>query len=572
MKDQTIRGRLQFLLRRLRLGAGAFFILWAGFVLLYVFTGQTILKEEDEIRTTEKIESRFLSLQEPLIVYLETQSLSQKIRFDTILQSTISKMPDYSALSGEARSRLFGKRVKGMLFQVQALGNALFVPGIDQRQRQQLTLSLTNLLFETVHNDIGPFLDHLRLKERQTIHRIILVILFNLLFFVSELILFLWLEGLLKDLMENAVLKPIENLAIWAWSVAKGESPDSSSIESVPKDAEMRELIESINMMKDSLELALGQTRRKLQHNELLSMIIQASGFMSREQDVIDVSRQALVTVFGHSPVEIHFNLRKESEIDECWAIRKGGMITDQDWNGLVRCHQCEHAQKERTYLCAPILSAEETLGTITLRSEAAVEWSEEDRSFLRDVSAHVGMALSKLRLLHRHRNEAILDPLTGLYNRRYLDDFFQRVMALIRRHGKHYSFVMLDIDHFKEINDTYGHETGDQVLRELAGIIRGSMRQGEDMPSRIGGEEFALIVLGDREQALVVAEKIRKKVLDNWSPPRDLRVTISAGISELTPDCVLATVMKEADEALYQAKKEGRNRTILSGEGKSLS
>lgn len=382
----------------------------------------------------------------------------------------------------------------------------------------------------------------------------------------------MWLEGLLKELMENAVLKPIENLAVWAWSVAKGESPDSASIESVPKDAEMRELIESIKMMKDSLVLALGQTKRKLQHNELLSMIIQASGFMSREQDVIDVSRQALVTVFGHSPVEIHFNLRKEGEIDECWAIRKGGLITDQDWNGLVRCHQCEHAERERTYLCAPIQSAEETLGTITLRSDAEVEWSEEDRSFLRDVSAHVGMALSKLRLLHRHRNEAILDPLTGLYNRRYMDDFFQRVLALIRRHGKHYSFIMLDIDHFKEINDTYGHETGDLVLRELSDIIRGSMRQGEDMPARIGGEEFALIVLGDREQALVVAEKIRKKVLDNWSSPRELKVTISAGISEFTPECALATVMKEADEALYQAKKEGRNRTVISGERKSLS
>lgn len=173
---------MQFLLRRLRLGAGAFFLLWAGFVLLYVFTGQAILKEEDEIRTTEKIENRFLSLQEPLIVYLETQSLSQKIRFDTILQSTVSRMPDSLTFSGEARSRLFEKRVKGMLFQVQALGNALFVPGIDQRERQQLTLSLTNLLFETVHNDIRPFLDHLRSKENQTIHRIILVILFNLLF------------------------------------------------------------------------------------------------------------------------------------------------------------------------------------------------------------------------------------------------------------------------------------------------------------------------------------------------------------------------------------------------------
>jgi len=572
MQDQTIRDRLHSLLRKLRLGAGLFFMVWAGFVLLYVFTGQTILKEEDSIRTTEKIENSFLSLQEPLIVYLETQSPSQKIRFDTILQETLSNIPDDAARFREGHSSLFRARLKGMLFQVQALGNALFVPGISPQDRQQLTLSLTNLLFETVHNDIRPFLAHLRTEESRTIHRIIRVILFNLLFFVSELILFLWLEGLLKELMENAVLKPLESLAVWAWSVAKGDSPDSSSIASIPKDAEMRDLVESINMMKDSLVMALGQTRRKLQHNELLSMIIQASGFMSREQDVIDVSRQALMTVFGNETIEIHFNLREEGEIDECWAIRKGGLISDQDWSGLVRCHQCEHSQEDRTYLCAPIQSAEETLGTITLRTDDQIDWTEENRAFLRDVAAHVGMALSKLRLLRRHRNEAILDPLTGLYNRRYLEDFFQRVLALMQRHGKPHSFIMLDIDHFKEINDAHGHEQGDQVLKQLSDIIRGSMRQGEDMPSRIGGEEFALIVLGGKEQAFVVAEKIRKKVLDNWGPSRGLKVTVSAGISEFTPDSVLATVMKEADEALYQAKKDGRNRTVISASLKELS
>ena len=569
MRDQTIRDRLHSLLRRLRLGAGAFFIVWAGFVLLYVFTGQSILQEEDRIRTTEKIENSFLSLQEPLIVYLETQSPSQKIRFDTILQETLARMPAGSGILAENRSRLFAERVRGMIFQVQALGNALFVPGITPGARQQLTLSLTNLLFEAVHNDIHPFLRHLRTRESRTIHRIVLVILFNLLFFVSEIVLFLWLEGLLKELMENAVLKPLERLAVWALSVAKGDSPDSFSPESIPKDAEMRDLVESINMMKDSLVMALGQTRRKLQHNELLSMIIQASGFMSREQDVIDVSRQALMTVFEDETVEIHFNLRKEEGIDECWAIRKGGLISDQDWSGLVRCHQCEHAQEGRTYLCSPIQSAEETLGTITLRSGTRIDWTDEDRTFLRDVAAHVGMALSKLRLLHRHRNEAILDPLTGLYNRRYLEDFFQRVSSLMRRHGKPHSFIMLDIDHFKEINDAHGHEAGDKVLKEVSDIIRGSMRQGEDMPARIGGEEFALIVHGGREQAFVVAEKIRKKVSENWGPSRGLNVSISAGISEFAPDSVLSGVMKEADEALYRAKKEGRNRTVISGESK---
>jgi diguanylate cyclase (GGDEF)-like protein len=170
---------------------------------------------------------------------------------------------------------------------------------------------------------------------------------------------------------------------------------------------------------------------------------------------------------------------------------------------------------------------------------------------------------------LHRHRNEAILDPLTGLYNRRYLEDFFQRVSSLMRRHGKPHSFIMLDIDHFKEINDAHGHETGDKVLKEVSDIIRGSMRQGEDMPARIGGEEFALIVHGGREQAFVVAEKIRKKVSENWGPSRGLNVSISAGISEFAPDSVLSGVMKEADEALYRAKKEGRNRSVISGESK---
>ncbi|EQD24202.1 MAG: hypothetical protein D084_Lepto4C00539G0001 [Leptospirillum sp. Group IV 'UBA BS'] len=394
----------------------------------------------------------------------------------------------------------------------------------------------------------------------------------NFLLLCIQFLLLLGIARPFENYVEQTLLKPLENLSAWARRVAKGDATKSEEIATIPGDAEMRDLVESIQMMKDSLVQALGQSERKLQHNELLSMIIQASGFMSREEDILDVSRQALKAVFSEKPVEIHFQLKEEDMVDECWALRKGGLVSDQDWNGLVRCHQCDHANAEGTYLCSPIQSSDETIGTITLRTQQPIEWLEEDRSFLRDVAAHVGMSLSKLRLLLRHRNEAILDPLTGLYNRRYLEDYFQRVTALVRRHGKPYSFIMLDIDHFKQINDKYGHETGDHVLRELSEIIRTSMRQGEDMAARIGGEEFALIVVGERSQAFVVAEKIRKKTESIiWSGSHETNVTISAGLSEIGPVTPLAVVMKEADEALYRAKREGRNRTIIADENEKL-
>ena len=571
MKEKTIRNSLRILISRIRSGAFFFFLGWVTFIIFYVLIGQGALRKENAILSNEQIERSFLSLQEPLIVYLETHSISQKIRFDTILQETLSKIPEYAWRSPGNAATTSEQRVKGMLFQIQALGNALFVPNIGTKEREQLLLSLTNLIFETVHNEIRPLLINLRAQEMNSAHQMLLVILFNFLFLVSELVLLLWLVRPLRNHVEESILKPLEDLANWSRGVAKENHMEFGQIESFPKDAEIRDLIESIKTMKESLIQALGQTERKLQYNELLSMIIQASGFMSREEDILDVSRQALMAVFSQKTIEIHFHLREESEINECWALRKGGLISNQDWNGLVRCHECDHAEMGRTYLCAPIQSSEETIGTITLRTQEMVGWTEEDRSFLRDVAAHIGMALSKLRLLHRHRNEAILDPLTGLYNRRYLEDFFQRAVALMRRHGKSYTFIMLDIDHFKEINDRYGHETGDLVLRELSEILQTSMRQGEDMLARIGGEEFAMIVFGDKSQAFVVAEKIRKKVEARYDGSQSFNVTISAGLSEFSPETPLAVVMKEADEALYRAKKEGRNRTVMAEEKRKL-
>jgi len=162
----------------------------------------------------------------------------------------------------------------------------------------------------------------------------------------------------------------------------------------------------------------------------------------------------------------------------------------------------------------------------------------------------------------------SVTDPLTGLYNRRYLDSQVEVLVDNAANRGRPLSLLMLDVDYFKAVNDTYGHAAGDRVLRELANRIRKHIR-AVDLGFRVGGEEF-VIVLPDTEAdvALRVAERLRKAVSARAFPLNNgkgaLPVTISVGIAAFaSPDDTLATLLKRADEALYKAKREGRNRVI---------
>jgi diguanylate cyclase (GGDEF)-like protein/PAS domain S-box-containing protein len=166
-----------------------------------------------------------------------------------------------------------------------------------------------------------------------------------------------------------------------------------------------------------------------------------------------------------------------------------------------------------------------------------------------------------------RLSNEAVSDPLTGLYNRRYLADFVERELSRTRRSGNRMVFVIIDIDHFKRINDTFGHDAGDHVLREVSAYLRAQIRQ-EDLAFRYGGEEFLLVlptagaeaVRGRIEQ---VRERIARRKIEHDN--RDLgTVTFSLGVAVFpdhgdTADAVIAS----ADDALYRAKEGGRNRVV---------
>ena len=179
--------------------------------------------------------------------------------------------------------------------------------------------------------------------------------------------------------------------------------------------------------------------------------------------------------------------------------------------------------------------------------------------------------ALGKLRVERLNDDLKQLsrtDGLTGLFNRRYWQERFERLYKLGRRRETPSTALMLDIDHFKKINDTYGHQAGDEVIKTLAQVIRKSVRE-TDLPGRYGGEEFA-IVLEDSsaDNAKRVAERIRRlsEAMRVEFEGRQIQFTISIGLCEFSPEFLSEMAwLEQADQALYRAKTTGRNRVVCA-------
>jgi two-component system cell cycle response regulator len=161
----------------------------------------------------------------------------------------------------------------------------------------------------------------------------------------------------------------------------------------------------------------------------------------------------------------------------------------------------------------------------------------------------------------------AITDALTGLYNRRYMETHVGTLVEQASSRGKPLTVLVLDIDFFKSINDSWGHDAGDDVLREFAVRIKKSIR-GIDLACRYGGEEFVVVMPEtDMAVATMVAERLRRRIASEPFPiqqgARTIEVTISIGIAALERDEDAAKVFKRADQALYRAKRDGRNRVV---------
>lgn len=176
-------------------------------------------------------------------------------------------------------------------------------------------------------------------------------------------------------------------------------------------------------------------------------------------------------------------------------------------------------------------------------------------------------------------KNISITDPLTQLYNRRYFNAMFEKEIRRAAREEKYFSFIMLDIDHFKQFNDTYGHKKGDEALQRVAERLKSLLKRPSDYAFRLGGEEFGIMLYDmDKEQAVAFAEKIRHEIETTKIPHEKNSaskfLTISLGLINLLPSQTIHPdfLMVAADEALYAAKESGRNQVRLADESKQHS
>lgn len=214
--------------------------------------------------------------------------------------------------------------------------------------------------------------------------------------------------------------------------------------------------------------------------------------------------------------------------------------------------------------IALPLSDGQETYGCITLASDEHFHLGRDQVQILTSAVRHLGLALKNGLLYSRIKTKADYDGLTRVYNRSFFDETLRKEALRHKRYDQPLSLVILDIDHFKAVNDRYGHQVGDEVLKEVGAMLQDMVRN-TDVAARYGGEEFALILpQTDSDQAWTLAERLRARLSRHTFRCGDLRLEITAsfGIATLEKgvDMESAEMVRQADQALYLAKANGRN------------
>jgi diguanylate cyclase (GGDEF)-like protein len=258
-------------------------------------------------------------------------------------------------------------------------------------------------------------------------------------------------------------------------------------------------------------------------------------------------------------------------EPQECRAIRTGQPYFLSSESLEVPCRHTEHlGVSVGRSACLPLSAHGEILGILQLCrfDEVRGPISQPNRATAVLIAEQLAMAMANLQLREQLRQQSIRDPLTGLFNRRYLEETMERELARSARNGQPLAVVAIDVDHFKRFNDTHGHEAGDHVLVELARLLRESVRN-TDIACRYGGEEFVLL-MPDSPLSVAIerVEMLRTQVSAlrlQFGGGQHEPVTISIGLATAPEDGHRADVLlRNADTALYAAKAGGRNRLVV--------
>lgn len=349
-----------------------------------------------------------------------------------------------------------------------------------------------------------------------------------------------------------------------------------------------REILETERTRQSEAKL-LGQLDEWLQScKSLKELFAIVTRFMPKllpgskgELYVYSNSRDALDGMCNWNTVDLHDSI----SADSCWALRRGRSYEYEE-GGL--CVECEHVATHRhevsvpEYICIPIIAHGDTVGLLHIRFDRiAAESAHMTKSakFAVRCGEHISMAIANVKLRDELHEKSVRDPLTGLFNRRYLVEALRREINASERRGAGFGLVSFDIDHFKTFNDNHGHDAGDVVLRTLGAKITDCLGE-RDIACRLGGEEFAILMPGaDIEAAEAFAQNLREsthKVSVRYGETILPKITISAGVTAYPEGGTRPqSLMQCVDKALYSAKAKGRDCVVrtdqLEGGGLAL-
>ncbi len=316
----------------------------------------------------------------------------------------------------------------------------------------------------------------------------------------------------------------------------------------------------SANLNLEEMYPAIFQAVSKMMRTEFFSIAL-----VDRENGVI----RDVFMIDREQPVELGFRGINEGLFAQVIKDGKPRIYNSFDASaiadsGAVLIGDMEEDEISQSLLIVPLKTSAGTLGVLSAQSYTPDMYTSEDLETLELLAANVSIAIENAQLFDKVQSMAITDPLTGLSNRRKFYENASLEFDKSRRYDRPLSVIMMDIDHFKKVNDSYGHAVGDQVLQGLAQLVKSNLRQ-VDFLARYGGEEFVIMMPETAlEEAMMIAERLRENASEATLPTRagNMVITISLGVVKLEDDCRnLEELLDRSDQAMYVSKRTGRNK-----------
>ena len=324
--------------------------------------------------------------------------------------------------------------------------------------------------------------------------------------------------------------------------------------------------IEAINELVELLQSCLTLDEARQQASRVLQQFFPSGAIL-----MLNPSRNLLEVVLSWGAAA---GKQGPFAPESCWALRKGCVHVVQPNNFSLLCGHTEPASAA-CHLCVPMVAQGDSLGVLSIDDPGLCESITQPRlrrhkqELATTVAEQISLAFANLTLRETLKYQSVRDPLTGLFNRRHMEEFLERELLRAARNAKPVTVLMIDIDRFKLFNDTFGHEAGDILLRELGSVLN-SITRGGDIACRYGGEEFLLILAeASLETGCERAAKLREQVANlqiGYRGETLRRITVSIGVAAFPQHGTSAApLLRSADEALYRAKAGGKDCVVVA-------